>query len=142
MAWQHPAHAAPAAAAKQLSPSAAIARTRLRLVERMAPELLQACDVLREIVDIQLQILKKRLAERGIELEITPGAKDKLAEEGFDPVLGARPLKRVIQRRLQNVLALKILRGEIKDGEQVEVTVRPSGELEFKTQPAAEAEPA
>ncbi len=97
---------------------------------------------LREIVDIQLQILKKRLAERDIELEITPEAKDKLTEEGFDPVLGARPLKRVIQRRLQNVLALKILRGEIKDGERVEVTVGPNGELAFEAQPTTEKEPA
>ena len=65
----------------------------------------------------------------------------KLADEGYDPVLGARPLKRVIQRRLQNVLALKILRGEIKDGERVVVTVGPGGDLIFEAQVAAEKEP-
>jgi ATP-dependent Clp protease ATP-binding subunit ClpB len=97
---------------------------------------------LREVVDIQLKTLEKRLAERDIEIEVTPEVKDKLAEEGYDPVLGARPLKRVIQRRLQNVLALKILRGEIKDGERVEVALGPDGNLVFEAQAAAEKEPA
>jgi ATP-dependent Clp protease ATP-binding subunit ClpB len=97
---------------------------------------------LREIVDIQLQSLKKRLAERHIEIEISPAVKDKLSDEGYDPVLGARPLKRVIQRRLQNVLALKILRGEIKDGERVEVGLGPDGELVFETQATPEKEAA
>jgi ATP-dependent Clp protease ATP-binding subunit ClpB len=96
---------------------------------------------LRQVVDIQLQSLKKRLAERNIEIEITEEVKDKLAEEGYDPVLGARPLKRVIQRRLQNVLALKILRGEIKDGERVEVALGPDGDPVFEAQAAAEKEP-
>jgi ATP-dependent Clp protease ATP-binding subunit ClpB len=86
---------------------------------------------LRQVVDIQLAILQKRLAERNIELEVNPEAKEKLAAEGYDPVLGARPLKRVIQRRIQNVMAMKILRGEIKDGERVTVDVGPGGELEF-----------
>jgi ATP-dependent Clp protease ATP-binding subunit ClpB len=97
---------------------------------------------LREVVDIQLRGLEKRLTERDIELEITPEAKEKLADEGYDPVLGARPLKRVIQRRLQNVLALKILRGEIKDGERVKVSVGADGDLEFETQAEAEKETA
>ena len=96
---------------------------------------------LRQVVDIQLNGLKKRLEERNIELEITPEAKTKLAEEGYDPALGARPLKRVIQKRIQNVLAMKILRGEIKDGDRVMVDVDSSGELEFTTQPAVQAEP-
>jgi ATP-dependent Clp protease ATP-binding subunit ClpB len=97
---------------------------------------------LREVVDIQLKILEKRMAERDIEIEITAEVKDKLAEEGYDPVLGARPLKRIIQRRLQNVLALKILRGEIKDGERVVVSVGPDGDLVFEAQASAEKEPA
>jgi ATP-dependent Clp protease ATP-binding subunit ClpB len=97
---------------------------------------------LRQVVDIQLQSLEKRLAERNIEIEITPEVKEKLADEGYDPVLGARPLKRIIQRRLQNVLALKILRGEIKDGERVVVSVGPDGDLVFEAQASAEKEPA
>jgi ATP-dependent Clp protease ATP-binding subunit ClpB len=97
---------------------------------------------LRQVVDLQLNDLKKRLAERNIELEVTDEAKSKLADEGFDPVLGARPLKRVIQKRIQNVLALKLLRGEIKAGERVVVDVAPNGEFEFIAQPASETEPA
>jgi len=94
---------------------------------------------LREVVDIQLRILMKRLAERNIHIEVTDQAKAKLAEEGYDPVLGARPLKRVIQRRIQNVVALKILRGEIKEGDKVVVDVGPNGELLFTAQPTLEA---
>jgi ATP-dependent Clp protease ATP-binding subunit ClpB len=96
---------------------------------------------LREVVDIQLQTLKKRLAERSIQIEVTDQAKAKLAEEGFDPVLGARPLKRVIQRRIQNVMALRILRGEIKEGDHVVVDVGPNGDLVFTPQPSVEAQP-
>jgi len=97
---------------------------------------------LRQIVDIQLNSLRKRLKERSIELEVTEAAKARLAEEGYDPVLGARPLKRVIQRRIQNVLAMKMLRGEIRDGQRVVIDVGPDGDLAFSTQPVAEAEPA
>jgi ATP-dependent Clp protease ATP-binding subunit ClpB len=96
---------------------------------------------LREVVDIQLRILKKYLADRRIEIEVTDRAKEKLAEQGYDPVLGARPLQRVIQKQIQNVLALKILRGEFKDGDRIIVDVGPNGQLEFSRQPAAEAEP-
>ena len=97
---------------------------------------------LREVVDIQLKILKKRLAERNIHVEITPEAKTKLAEEGYDPMFGARPLKRVIQKRIQNVLALKILRGEFKDGDRIVVDLGPNGGLEFSAQNTGEKEPA
>ena len=96
---------------------------------------------LRKVVDIQLQDLKKRLADRNIHIELTDEAKAKLAEEGFDPVLGARPLKRVIQKRIQNVMALKILRGEFKEGDRVLVDVDTRGELEFSHQTTAEAQP-
>jgi ATP-dependent Clp protease ATP-binding subunit ClpB len=96
---------------------------------------------LREVVDIQLRTLKSRLSERNIQIEVTDEAKTKLAEEGFDPVLGARPLKRVIQRRIQNVMALRILRGEIKEGERVLIDVGPDGELTFTPQPVAETQP-
>jgi len=96
---------------------------------------------LREVVDIQLKILMKRLADRNIHVEVTDEAKAKLAEEGYDPVLGARPLKRVIQRRIQNVLALKILRGEFKDGDRILVDAGRNGDLMFTAQPVAEAQP-
>jgi ATP-dependent Clp protease ATP-binding subunit ClpB len=66
----------------------------------------------------------------------------RLAEEGFDPVLGARPLKRVIQRRIQNKLAMRILKSEVKEGDRVAVEVSPSGELAFRCEPVAEAVPA
>jgi len=99
-----------------------------------------------QIVDIQLKSLKKRLAERNIEIEITEAAKQRLANEGFDPVLGARPLKRVIQREIQNILAMKLLRGEIKDGDRVVIDTGPNGELTFtrqqQPQTTTETEPA
>ncbi|HRJ11980.1 MAG TPA: ATP-dependent chaperone ClpB, partial [Alphaproteobacteria bacterium] len=69
-----------------------------------------------QIVDIQLQRLQQLLADRKIKLEMTTAAKDWLADQGYDPTYGARPLKRVIQRELQNPLAQKILAGEIVDG--------------------------
>jgi ATP-dependent Clp protease ATP-binding subunit ClpB len=136
---------------KELGIDAARDQVMVELNRHFRPEFLNRIDEtilfraltrehLREIVDIQLKSLEKRLAERDIEIEITPEVKDKLAEEGYDPVLGARPLKRVIQRQLQNVLALKILRGEIKDGERVEVTLGAGGELLFEPQAAAEKE--
>lgn len=74
---------------------------------------------IRKIVDIQLDYLKKRLAERKIEVTVTDAAKDELAREGFDPTYGARPLKRTIQRRVQDALALKILQGEFHDGDRI-----------------------
>ncbi len=79
------------------------------------------------IVDIQMARLQKRLAARKIELVLDEGAKQWLADEGYDPVFGARPLKRVIQRALQNPLAEALLAGEIKDGETVPVTAGSDG---------------
>ncbi|WP_299901987.1 ATP-dependent chaperone ClpB [uncultured Ruegeria sp.] len=79
------------------------------------------------IVDIQLGRLLKRLAARKIDLVLDDAAKEWLANEGYDPVFGARPLKRVIQRALQNPLAEALLAGEIKDGETVPVTVGTDG---------------
>jgi len=77
-----------------------------------------------QIVEIQLGRLRKLLAERKLSLELTPQAREQLTEEGYDPVYGARPLKRVIQQRLQNPLALKILQGEFKEGDTVRVGVQ------------------
>jgi ATP-dependent Clp protease ATP-binding subunit ClpB len=78
---------------------------------------------MRRIVDIQLEGLERRLAERTIALQVDAAAKDWLADAGYDPVYGARPLKRVIQRHLQNPLARMLLTGAIKDGEPVPVSV-------------------
>jgi ATP-dependent Clp protease ATP-binding subunit ClpB len=79
---------------------------------------------IRRIVEIQLQALEARLADRDLTLEVTPAALDLLAAEGFDPAFGARPLRRVIQRELQDPLALKLLSGEIAEGDTVKVDVR------------------
>jgi ATP-dependent Clp protease ATP-binding subunit ClpB len=78
---------------------------------------------IKEIVDIQLGALRRRLAERHLTLELTDGAREFLAREGFDPAFGARPLKRSIQRQLQDPLALKILEGEITEGDTLVVDV-------------------
>jgi ATP-dependent Clp protease ATP-binding subunit ClpB len=85
---------------------------------------------LRSIVDIQLAYLRRRLAERDIELVLDQAATDRLAEAGFDPVYGARPLKRAIQQQLENPLAQRILRGEFGPGSKVRVTAK-DGELTF-----------
>ncbi len=78
-------------------------------------------DALREIVGMQLKRLAKQLEENGYRLEVTDAAKDLLVKEGYDPVYGARPLKRVIQQRLQNTLANEILSGNMPDGSLVRI---------------------
>ncbi len=80
------------------------------------------------IVDIQLNLLRKRLAERHITLLLSDKARSLLADMGYDPQFGARPLKRVIQREVQNRVALAILEGKVRDGSTVEIDVR-NGEL-------------
>ena len=91
---------------------------------------------IRQIVDIQLASLRKRLVEREIGLELSADAMDLLAEAGFDPVYGARPLKRAIQQRLENPLAEAILRGDFAPGDAISVAVA-DGELEFSKSQAA-----
>jgi len=71
------------------------------------------------IVDIQLVHLRARLADRKIGIEVTAAARERLAGEGFDPVYGARPLKRVIQREIQNPIAMKVLEGEFGEGDTI-----------------------
>ncbi len=88
-------------------------------------------DDLLEIVDIQMRHLRDLLAERNIELELTGVSRRHLADVGYDPVYGARPLKRVIQREVQDPLALALLRGEFTDGDEVLVDVR-DGRLAFE----------
>ncbi|TDJ44076.1 MAG: ATP-dependent chaperone ClpB [Gammaproteobacteria bacterium] len=85
---------------------------------------------IRQIVDIQLASLRKRLADRDLLFDVSAEAMDLLADAGFDPVYGARPLKRVIQQRLENPLAEAILRGDFAPGDQIEVTAK-AGELVF-----------
>jgi ATP-dependent Clp protease ATP-binding subunit ClpB len=92
-----------------------------------------------EIVELQLQRVEARLAERGLRLELTDEARAVLAEAGWDPTYGARPLKRAIQRLLENPLALRLLEGEFSEGDTVRVDAK-DGELVFEQ--AALAEPA
>ncbi len=87
---------------------------------------------LKFIVEIQLASLKKRLAERGITLELTDAARDIVAEEGYDPTYGARPLKRAIQRLIQDALAKRVLDGTFRDGDTVEVEAGHEGQLVFR----------
>jgi ATP-dependent Clp protease ATP-binding subunit ClpB len=75
------------------------------------------------IVDVQLENLRKRLVQRGLKLVLTDEAKKLLADEGYDPTLGARPLKRVIQQRLENPLAQSILAGDYKEGDTIRIDV-------------------
>jgi ATP-dependent Clp protease ATP-binding subunit ClpB len=92
---------------------------------------------LAEIVELQLRRLRARLAERGIDLELTPEAKEAVAEAGWDPTYGARPLKRAIQRMIENPLALRLLEGDFTEGDTVLVDAK-DGELVFEKAKAAE----
>lgn len=86
---------------------------------------------LKKIVDIQIEYLKKRLAERKIEVDLTDGAKETLAEIGYDLVYGARPLKRTIQRSIENPLATEILKGNFKEGDTIVVDLNKNKEFTF-----------
>jgi len=85
---------------------------------------------LRAIVEIQLRNVRSRLTDRKITLEVSDAAKDLLAEAGFDPVYGARPLRRTIQRMLLDQLAQRVLAGEFTEGDVVHVDAK-DGELTF-----------
>ncbi|MFO0873493.1 MAG: ATP-dependent chaperone ClpB [Phycisphaerales bacterium] len=108
------------------------AKVRELLRKTLRPELLNRIDEtiifhqlgrkeLAGIVQIQLVGLRKRLAERGLAIELSPAAVNALASEGYDPQFGARPLKRVIQQRIENALAARILGGEFAPGDTIEV---------------------
>ncbi|MBU4385956.1 MAG: ATP-dependent chaperone ClpB [Actinobacteria bacterium] len=116
-------------------------RVHEALRERFRPEFLNRVDEIltfnaltrkdiRRIVDIQVEHLSERLADRKIEIDMTDGARDLLAEQGFDPAYGARPLKRVIQRDIQDPLAMKVLDGEVREGDVVNVDAI-DGEIAF-----------
>jgi ATP-dependent Clp protease ATP-binding subunit ClpB len=96
-------------------------------------------DQLGEIVELQLRRLRDRLADRGLDLELTDSAKELVAEAGWDPSYGARPLKRALQRLIENPLALRLLEGEFAEGDTVRVDAQ-NGELAFTK--AKTAEPA
>ena len=88
-------------------------------------------DQLSDIVELQLARLRERLADRGLSLELTDAAKEVLAEAGWDPTYGARPLKRAIQRLIENPLALRLLEGDFGEGDTVRVDAQ-DGELAFE----------
>jgi ATP-dependent Clp protease ATP-binding subunit ClpB len=122
--------------------AAAEAEVRAVLEGHFRPEFLNRVDeivvfkplskeVILGIVDLQLALLKKRLADRRIGLKVTARAKSLLAEIGYDPVYGARPIKRAIQREVQNPLSMKILSGEVKDGANVLIDVGEKGGFSF-----------
>jgi len=123
---------------KELGPEAAQEKVLQELDRHFRPEFLNRIDEiiifhgltredLREIVDIQMRRVRGLLEERGITIELAPEARRWLAEEGYDPVFGARPLKRVLQREVQDSLAMKILQGQVRDGDHVTVSVDGHG---------------
>jgi ATP-dependent Clp protease ATP-binding subunit ClpB len=95
-----------------------------------------ALEQIKQIVGIQLRGLRARLAERKIELELAPAAAELIAREGFDPVYGARPLKRAIQKEIVQPLAVRLLRGDFRDGDRILLDVT-DGRVEFQRQEPA-----
>ncbi|MDQ4006262.1 MAG: ATP-dependent chaperone ClpB, partial [Actinomycetota bacterium] len=89
-------------------------------------------DEIAGIVDIQLRLLQQRLADRKLTVTLTPAAREYLAVTGYDPAYGARPLKRLIQREVQDALAMKLLASEVKEGDAVEIDRGEEG-LEFRS---------
>jgi ATP-dependent Clp protease ATP-binding subunit ClpB len=90
-----------------------------------------AREQMRTIIDIQLRGLVKRLEDRKIHVELTDRAKDLIIEEGYDPTYGARPLKRTIQRRVLDPLAMRVLQGDFREGDRVVIDAQ-AGELSFR----------
>jgi ATP-dependent Clp protease ATP-binding subunit ClpB len=89
---------------------------------------------IKRIVDIQLARVQKRLADQNVALIVTDAAKELIAREGYDPVFGARPLKRTIQKKILDALSLDILAGRFKEGDKIEVSVnkKDSEKLTFQ----------
>ena len=117
------------------------------LKKRFKPEFLNRVDEyvvfrplarpeLHEIIDLMLDEVRRRLAERSIGIEVTEAAKDWLEDEGFDPVYGVRPLRRAVERRVENVIAKRILAGEYRNGDTIIVDASADG-LTFARAPAA-----
>jgi len=95
-----------------------------------------------KIVDLQLKRVERLVAERKLQLEVTPAAQQLLVAEGYDPVYGARPLKRAIQRLLQNPLALAVLEGKYSEGDRIRVNRSKDGHLTFERIAGGVPEPA
>jgi ATP-dependent Clp protease ATP-binding subunit ClpB len=95
---------------------------------------------LTEIVDIQLANVDKLLADRRLKLEVTPAAKDLLISEGYDPLYGARPMRRAIQRLIQDPLSLRLINGDFREGETI-LADRKDDALEFTTITPVPAQP-
>jgi ATP-dependent Clp protease ATP-binding subunit ClpB len=89
-----------------------------------------------QIIDIQLRGLMKRLADRKIKVELTDRAKNFLVQEGYDPIYGARPLKRTIQKRVLDPLAMRVLEGEFGEGDRVVVDAGVDGMVFAKNEVA------
>jgi ATP-dependent Clp protease ATP-binding subunit ClpB len=124
-------------------------RTAEEMRERFRPEFINRIDEivvfhqltreqLAEIVELQLKRLRGRLADRKLDLELTPAAKELLAEAGWDPTYGARPLKRALQRMVENPLAMALLEGRFAEGDTILIDAR-DGELVFERAGAVEA---
>jgi ATP-dependent Clp protease ATP-binding subunit ClpB len=125
-------------------------RSADQLRERFRPEFLNRIDEIvefkplsrdqiAEIVELQLERLRSRLAERQITLELTDAAKEALAEAGWDPAYGARPLKRAIQRFVENPLALRLLEGDFADGDTIRIDAHGDELVFVKAEAAAPA---
>jgi ATP-dependent Clp protease ATP-binding subunit ClpB len=125
-------------------------RSAEQLRERFRPEFLNRIDEIvefqrlsrdqiAEIVELQLERLRHRLAERQITLELTDAAKEALAEAGWDPAYGARPLKRAIQRLVENPLALRLLEGDFADGDTIRIDAHGDELVFVKVEAAAPA---
>ncbi|MEK7067422.1 MAG: type VI secretion system ATPase TssH, partial [Patescibacteria group bacterium] len=89
-------------------------------------------EVLAQIVDLELVKVQNRLAAKNIKLLFKDGIKKMLAQAGYDPTFGARPLKRVIQNKILDELALEIIEGKIKDNDKVEIILTPQEKVEMK----------
>jgi ATP-dependent Clp protease ATP-binding subunit ClpB len=89
-----------------------------------------------KIVEIQMKDLRRRLAERKITVELTDEARKTLAERGYDPVFGARPLKRAIQRMIENPLAVEVLGGKFREGDHVIVDTKDRETFTFRKEAA------
>jgi ATP-dependent Clp protease ATP-binding subunit ClpB len=124
-------------------------RTAESMREHFRPEFLNRIDEIVEfkalsrdqlgaIVELQLERLRERLADRGLKLELTDDAKQAIGDAGWDPTYGARPLKRSIQRLLENPLALRLLEGDFAEGDTIRVDAQ-NGDLVFVKAAAAEA---
>jgi ATP-dependent Clp protease ATP-binding subunit ClpB len=116
------------------------------LHQRFRPEFLNRIDdvivfhsldlgEIKQIIGIQLRRLTKMIEQRGLTIEISDGAKDYIAREGFDPAFGARPLRRALQRLIIDPLAIRLLEGQFKPGDTVFVNLTPEGKLELSLEP-------